>query len=202
MSKLIIFDLDGVLVDACEWHRVALNRALKEVCDYEISLEDHYNIFNGIPTKVKLNKLSEMGIIPIEKHKDVYDRKQALTVEIIEKGASIDKSKIEMIQTLKSKGFVVACYTNSIKKTAHLMLEKIGVKNLLDFILTNQDVTSPKPSPEGYLFLIEKFNFDIGDVIIVEDSPKGIEAAIATGCCVKTVKDATCVNINLFKEMV
>ena len=44
--KLVIFDLDGVLVDACEWHRVALNEALKEVCNYEISLEDHYGEFN------------------------------------------------------------------------------------------------------------------------------------------------------------
>ena len=52
MKKLIIFDLDGVLVDACEWHRVALNKALKEVSNYEISLQDHYSTFNGIPTRV------------------------------------------------------------------------------------------------------------------------------------------------------
>ena len=37
MLELVIFDLDGVLVDACEWHRVALNEALQEVCQYEIS---------------------------------------------------------------------------------------------------------------------------------------------------------------------
>ena len=41
MIKLVVFDLDGVLVDACEWHRVALNKALKALCDYEISLEEH-----------------------------------------------------------------------------------------------------------------------------------------------------------------
>ena len=51
MIKLVIFDLDGVLVNACEWHRIALNKALKEICDYEISLEDHYCTFNDIPTK-------------------------------------------------------------------------------------------------------------------------------------------------------
>ena len=54
--KLVIFDLDGVLVDACEWHRAALNKALLEICDYEISQEDHYSVFNGIPTKVKHKK--------------------------------------------------------------------------------------------------------------------------------------------------
>ena len=63
MIKLVIFDLDGVLVNACEWHRVALNEALRDVCNYEISLEDHYSTFNGIPTKKKLDILKECGII-------------------------------------------------------------------------------------------------------------------------------------------
>ena len=57
--KLVIFDLDGVLVDACEWHRAALNEALYEVCNYKISMDDHHSVFNGIPTKVKLQKLTE-----------------------------------------------------------------------------------------------------------------------------------------------
>ena len=83
--KLVIFDLDGVLVDACEWHRLALNEALKEVSDYEISLDDHYKTFNGIPTQVKLDKLTEMGIIEEHHHKEIYDLKQSKTLEIINK---------------------------------------------------------------------------------------------------------------------
>jgi beta-phosphoglucomutase-like phosphatase (HAD superfamily) len=61
--SLIIFDLDGVIVDACEWHRIALNEALKRICGCEITLEEHYSVFNGIPTRVKLDKLAEMGRI-------------------------------------------------------------------------------------------------------------------------------------------
>ena len=84
-NKLIIFDLDGVLVEACEWHRVALNLALREICKYEISKKDHYSIFNGIPTKVKLQKLTEMGVLPLEKHLEVYRRKQEITIETIKR---------------------------------------------------------------------------------------------------------------------
>ena len=76
MNKLVVFDLDGVLVDACEWHRFALNQALREVCNYEINIDEHYSTFNGIPTKVKLQKLTEMGILRREQHVEVYDRKQ------------------------------------------------------------------------------------------------------------------------------
>ena len=67
--QMVIFDLDGVLVDACEWHRAALNEALREVCNYEISLEDHYNKFNGLPTKVKLDALTEMHVLSKDKKK-------------------------------------------------------------------------------------------------------------------------------------
>ena len=116
--KLIIFDLDGVLVDACEWHRLALNQALKEVCNYEISLEDHYNTFNGIPTRKKLKTLSEMKILPLDKHDLIYEKKQHLTLEMIKKHANIRNEKISLINNLKQKGIKVACYTNSISKTA------------------------------------------------------------------------------------
>ena len=86
-TKLVIFDLDGVLVDACEWHRVAFNQALKQVCNYEISLDEHYTTFNGIPTKKKLDKLSEKGVLKEEQHNEIFTIKQNKTIEIIEKSA-------------------------------------------------------------------------------------------------------------------
>tara|TARA_A100001515_G_scaffold145051_2_gene151593 strand:- start:3015 stop:3626 length:612 start_codon:yes stop_codon:yes gene_type:complete len=200
MKKLIIFDLDGVLVDACEWHRVSLNKALKEVCNYEISLKDHYDTFNGIPTRVKLDKLTAMGVVLQEQHQEIYDKKQDLTVITIEELATIREEKIHMIRSLKEMGCVVACYTNSIRKTANLMLQKTGVLKYLDYVLTNQDVHNSKPHPEGYLFLVDKFKFNKEDVIIVEDSPKGLAAAYASGCNVIEVKNPDCVDISLFKE--
>jgi HAD superfamily hydrolase (TIGR01509 family) len=199
MNKLVIFDLDGVLVDACEWHRAALNQALKEACDYEISLEDHYSTFNGIPTKVKLQKLTKMGILRESDHQKVYNRKQEITIETIEKSAAYRKEKVEMIHDLRLRGYYVACFTNSIHQTAIMMLDKTGVLEHLDYLVTNEDVENSKPSPEGYLFLVQKFNVDKKNVIIVEDSPKGIAAAKASGCSVIEVENADDVNIDLFK---
>ena len=199
--ELVIFDLDGVLVDACEWHRLALNEALKEVSDYEISLEDHYSTFNGIPTQVKLNKLTEMGIISKEQHKQIYDLKQSKTIDIIQQNAFIRSEKIDLIDALKSKNIHVACFTNSIRETTTIMLKNTGILNLFDLILTNQDVTKPKPDPEGYLKTIKHFNVKKESVIIVEDSPKGIEAAEASGCRVFKVSNPDEVNEKLFKEI-
>ena len=198
---MVIFDLDGVLVDACEWHRAALNEALREVCNYEISSEDHYNKFNGLPTKVKLDALTEMHVLSKDKHLNVYNLKQEKTKKIIESTAKIRQEKIDLLEWLLSKGITVACFTNSIGETAHLMLEKTGILRHFHMVLTNQDVKNAKPDPEGYVRLLKEFQISNKNAIIVEDSPKGLEAANAAGCRVISVKNASEVTIDLFKRI-
>ena len=198
MFNLVIFDLDGVLVDACEWHRVALNEALREVCDYEISLDDHYNVFNGRPTNVKLQKLTELGRIEKNTHQLIYDLKQTKTIQIIERDAAVRPEKHEMITALKKSGSTIACYTNSIRETAELMLDRTGILGLFDYVLTNQDVENAKPHPEGYKFLMNHFGVSATETYIVEDSPTGLKAAYASGANVIEVKNPSGVDISLF----
>ena len=191
--KLIIFDMDGVLIDACDWHKDAFNQALKDLCNYQISEEDHYSVFNGLPTKTKLTKLTEMGVVSKDPkiHKEINNLKQEKTIEIIKEMAEYDMSKVNLVNWLKLRGIKVACFTNSIRKTAELMLDKCGVLEELDLLVTNQDVKTPKPDPEGYLRVLKHFNINPQDAIIVEDSPKGLRAASATGCKVMKVDNAT-----------
>lgn len=202
MLKLVIFDLDGVLVDACEWHRVALNEALQEICQYEISLEDHYNTFNGIPTKIKLNKLSELGVLSEAQHAAVYERKQAKTIEIINREAPLRQEKIDLLMWLRDSDIPIACFTNSIRETAMLMLQKTGIIEYFDYILTNEDVSLAKPHPEGYLHVLEYFNVSPQSALIVEDSPKGLEAAYASGCRVLKVGNPDDVTVANLKEFI
>jgi HAD superfamily hydrolase (TIGR01509 family) len=103
---------------------------------------------------------------------------------------------------IKSKNIYTACYTNSIKLTAELMLEKTGILNLIDYLVTNQDVNNPKPDPEGYLKCINYFNITKNMAIIIEDSPKGIEAAVVSGAKVIQVKNPDEVCIKLFKDII
>lgn len=185
--KLVIFDLDGVLVDACEWHRCALNEALAEICDYQIPLTDHYAEYNGIPTKVKLQKLADRGFISRKDFESIERLKQEKTMQIISSKAVIKEEKVEMMQQLKKRGIKIACFTNSIRMTAELMLKKTGVYEYLDLLLTNQDVTAPKPDPEGYIKCMRHFSVSSDQCLIVEDSPKGIESAKRSGAHVFVV---------------
>ena len=61
MIKAILYDLDGVLVNATEWHYESLNLALKEIAGFEIGRDEHISTFNGIPTNTKLDILNKQG---------------------------------------------------------------------------------------------------------------------------------------------
>ena len=77
MIKLVIFDLDGVLVDSREHHFLAFNEALKEVDEkYTISMKDHLTKFDGLPTKDKLNILSVERGLPLSEWNNIWVRKQ------------------------------------------------------------------------------------------------------------------------------
>jgi HAD superfamily hydrolase (TIGR01509 family) len=199
---MFIFDLDGVLVDACDWHKDALNEALIEICEYQISEEEHIKTFNGIPTKVKLEILSKNKILDRNKHLDVYNAKQQKTIEIINERAIFRQEKMDLINFLKREGYIVCCYTNSIRKTAELMLFKTGILDLFDHLLTNQDVTKAKPHPEGYLHLMEKFEVDKEMCYIVEDSPKGLRAAKDSGANVIKVVNSYDLDINFIRRYI
>lgn len=201
MKKMIIFDMDGVLIDACDWHRDALNIALKKTCNYEISLEEHYKIYNALPTRVKLKKLSECGVVPEDKIEEIEELKQEETINIIKQKAKKDQSKIQLMEYLKKNNILIGCYTNSVKKTASMMLDLVGILKYFDIFVTNQDVEKSKPHPEGYNLCSEKLKIHKKNILIVEDSEKGIEAAIAANIDFIKVKNATEVNIDLFKEL-
>ena len=202
MIELAIFDLDGVLIDACDWHRLALNQALKEVCNYEISLEDHYSTYNGIPTKVKLQQLTEEGIVSYGHHSEIFVLKQEKTISLINDQAERSQEKIDLMNYLKQKNIRLACFTNSIQETAHLMLKKTGIFDMFEMIVTNEDVSLSKPHPEGYIKVLNALNVSNKNAIIVEDSPKGKKSAYASGCQVLEVANAKEVNINLFKGVI
>jgi beta-phosphoglucomutase len=188
MIKAILFDLDGVLVDACEWHYITLNKALQEVVGFEISREDHESTYNGLSTKVKLKML---GIEDSKISQKIWQRKQDLTWETIDRLAKKDNKKRTTHWILKEKGYKLAVVTNAIKKSAKLMLEKTKQIKYMEFIIGNEDVENNKPHPDCYLLAMKNLEVEPNETLIVEDSEKGKKAAYASGAFVLEVKNST-----------
>jgi HAD superfamily hydrolase (TIGR01509 family) len=201
VNRAVVFDMDGVLVDARDWHYEALNRAL-EVFGLDISYQDHLALFNGLSTRQKLNKLTETHSLPLELHSVISNTKQNRTLRIAAEKCFPITQHLILLELLKAKGFKVGVYTNSIRETAEAMLEYAGLLDKIDVLITNQDVVQPKPSPEGYLLACKMLGVEASHTFVVEDGEFGIRAAEEAGCKVIKVIDPEDVSISLISRFI
>lgn len=187
MPKLIIFDLDGVLVDAKIIHFEALNKALIKLINYEISWENHLKVFDGLKTKDKIDilRLQGFSIDQVLENK-IFEEKQILTMHALNRLKENPKL-IAIFKKLKEHGYQISCCSNSIKNTVDLALRKIGLHDYFDLILSNNDVKFAKPHPEIYWKAMSHFGVYPNQTLIVEDSPTGLKSAYSSGAKVLRV---------------
>jgi len=178
--KAIIFDMDGVLIEAKEWHYESLNAALG-LFGAEISRYDHLVTFDGLPTKKKLQMLSLEGGFPYKLHDFVNDLKQQYTMEVVYSKCKPVFQHQFALSKLKAEGYKLAVGSNSVRKTVEIMMEKSGLMPYLDLFLSNQDVEKGKPDPEMYIEAIKRLGCSPAECLIVEDNDNGVKAAIASG---------------------
>jgi len=190
MSKLIIFDLDGVLIESRELHYQSLNDSLNSVNPkYVITRDEHLSVYDGLNTTKKLKMLSESKGLPLDYHDVIWHRKQLATFELIKK-FPIDSKLVDIFSKLKSSGYLIAVASNSIRETVKLSLLKIGVMEYVDYYVSNQDVNHPKPYPEMYWQCMTKLNAIPRNTLIIEDSHIGRQAAIDSGAHLLAVENS------------
>ena len=185
--KAVIFDMDGVLIDAREWHYEALNRALS-LFGYAISRSEHLTTFDGLPTKKKLELLTLERGLPRGLHGFLNDLKQLYTTEMVHLKCKPTFAHEYALSKLKGEGYKLAVASNSIRATVELMMEKSNLRPYLDLMLSNQDVKAAKPDPEIYLAACARLGLRPCECLVVEDNPNGIRAAEAAGCPVLEVE--------------
>jgi len=203
MSKIkaIVFDMDGVLIEAKDWHYEALNKALR-LFGYEISRYDHLVTYDGLPTSKKLEMLSLEKGLPMGLHKFINDMKQRYTVDMVHAQCSPRFFHEYALSRLQSEGYRLAVASNSIRNTVQLMMEKSNLITYLEFFLSNQDVKKAKPDPEIYLTAIQRLGLQPNEVMVVEDNHNGIQAATAAGANVMKVDTVYDVNYeNIMKHI-
>ena len=197
--KLVIFDLDGVLVEAKNIHYDALNEALGK--EYSISWNEHLSTYDGLKTNQKLDMLSERKGLPTELHKDIWNHKQKLTLQKLKQLEPSD-ILIELMDSLVERGYKIAVCSNSIRKTVLTVLSKLGIMEYMDLVISNEDVQNSKPHPEMYWKGISMMSCLPEETLIVEDSPYGLLAASRSKAHVLRVKNPTEVTYtNIFKKL-
>jgi len=191
LKKLIIFDLDGVLIDTKDTHYEALNKALREEGEsYVITESEHISTYDGLSTNEKLKMLSKGKNLPASKHERIWTRKQQITNKELEKIEENEKL-IQIFKHLEEENFLIACCSNAIRKTVYKILSKLNIISYFDYLASNEDVKNPKPHPEMYWKAMSALKTDPEDTIIIEDSPNGLLAAQRSGARVCRVKDSS-----------
>ena len=173
--KLVLFDLDGVLIDAKEIHYLALNKALGK--EFEISRQAHINVFDGLPTLAKLKILSRKYNWDSRKEKEISDAKQKYTIEMVSELEPIPHI-VDLFKNLYQQGYKIGVCTNSVRRTVLTSLSKTNLMEYVDLVLSNEDVKNTKPHPEMYWKAMSMMGMLPENTLIVEDSPKGLLSAI------------------------
>jgi len=192
--KAIIFDMDGVLIEAKDWHYEALNKALG-LFDMAISRYDHLVTYDGLPTVTKLNMLTLERGLPEQLHDFINDLKQKYTLELVHRYCKPRFVHEYALSTLKSQGYMIGCGSNSVRNSIEVMLEKSDLLKYMEIIVSAQEVESPKPDPAMYNQIISNFKLQPEECLIVEDNENGIKAARLSGAHVLIVKEVDEVNL-------
>ena len=192
--KAVIFDMDGVLIEAKDWHYKALNRALG-LFGQAISRYDHLVTFDGLPTITKLDMLTLERGLPKKLHEFINELKQKYTIELVHQHCKPRFDHEYALSKLKSQGYRIGCGSNSVRQSIEIMLQKSDLMKYMETVVSAQEVSEPKPSPEMYEKIISNFNLTPQECLIIEDNENGIKAAKASGAHVLIVKEVDEVNI-------
>lgn len=173
--KLVLFDLDGTLFDTKDVNYYAYNYALKEY-GYSVDYEYYCQKCNGKRYTQFLPQIIGENNDIIEQ---VHKKKKEVYSKYL-KYARINEHLIQICKCMKSE-YKTAVVTTASKKNCMEILETFHILDLFDLILTQENVSEAKPSPEGFLKAMKHFEVSPEDTIIFEDSDVGIEAAKRSG---------------------
>jgi HAD superfamily hydrolase (TIGR01509 family) len=189
-NKLVIFDLDGVLIESRELHYEALNDALRRIGnDFVITREEHLSLYDGLNTTKKLEMLSEKKGLDRKYFNQIWQDKQTATFNLIRQFPKNNKLR-QIFAKLSSNGIKIAIASNSIRETVKLALLSIGVMEYVDYYVSNEDVKRTKPYPEMYWQCMTALDVLPKNTVIIEDSHIGRQGALDSGAHLVPVKDS------------
>lgn len=199
--RCVIFDLDGVLVNSRILHYETFRDAFHAVIGgTPMTWQEHEKSYDGLSTRLKIKKLTDGGLLTSEQGNEVFNKKQALTLERLSAAIQPRPCLRRMLQALKENGLYLACASNSVRATLDATLQRLAVDDLFDATYANQDVEKPKPAPDMYQLAMERAGAKPDETLIVEDSAPGRQAAYLAYAHVLEVEDAEDCTLELIEN--
>lgn len=180
--KGIIFDMDGVLVDAMPSHAEAMRSAINEETGHEIDKKIVF-LLEGMPGPGLVKEIFKRESIDKEIDdtlaEKISKRKKELFKQM-QKSQAIEGAK-KLIEDLRNCSCLKAIVSGAARKEVEALLDKnIGIKNF-DIIIAGDDVEEGKPYPSPFQTALKRMKLEPSEAIVVENAPLGVEAAIRAG---------------------
>lgn len=181
MNKVVIFDMDGVVVDTEPTYREINSKLYKEL-NVNITLEEQFS-FVGNGSRIIWTKIKDKGSLT-QSVEELMEMSKSRKYEYLSKSDSkiIPIEGIEkLLLTLKANEFVIAMASSSPRKNIEVILQKVKLINYFQYIVSGEDVEKGKPNPDIFLKAAERFKAKACDCTVIEDSNNGITGAKAAG---------------------
>jgi beta-phosphoglucomutase len=169
--KGIIFDLDGVLVDSMPAHYTAWKTAFEEITSLQVDERSIY-LLEGMRGEDMVTQIfKKYGYTSLSKTKDIVLRKDDIFRSMNVK--PYDKVN-EVLRQLKcTKGIV----SGSAKQDVVSIMDRCLQEDVIDIVLTGDDITQGKPNPEGFNLFLQRTKLNPSDVLVIENAPLGVQAS-------------------------
>jgi len=191
-KKVVVFDLDGTLIDSVNMFNEIYSVLIKENTGKNIDVnqiqEDwdtfaHQNIPGDLYDNflIYLDKKYSSETHDLESLKKLYSK---IEYKYVSEEIKYKQYAKDLVLKLKEKGYILVLATLSPKNIIEIynninqkLINEFKINDIFDLILTYEDVTKKKPNPEIYLKVVEKLNVSKEECLIIEDSLEGVKAA-------------------------
>lgn len=178
----LLLDFNGVIINDEEQHRVALTSAL-ESYGIPLTTAEYYRDYLGFDDRECFRHAFRRAGVEFDRDRlvEAIGRKGAAYEAAIAEQMDLVPGATAFIEAASHEGLAIAIVSAARRSEIKYVLNAAGVLDLVDAIVAAEDVTSCKPSPEGYLYGLDLLRADPADAVAVEDSIPGMQAARAAG---------------------
>lgn len=178
----LLLDFNGVIINDEEQHRVALTSAL-ESYGIPLTTAEYYRNYLGFDDRECFRHAFRTAGVELDRDRlvEAIGRKGAAYEAAIAEQMDLVPGATAFIEAASHEGLAIAIVSAARRSEIKYVLNAAGVLDLVDAIVAAEDVTSCKPSPEGYLYGLDLLRADPADAVAVEDSIPGMQAARAAG---------------------
>ena len=177
MTKAVLWDLDGVLVDTAPFHFQAWQELFKSV-GKGFTEADFRRTFGLRNDAILGDILGELTPAEVER---LAQRKEELYRGKVEGRVTAIPGAVGLLRRLQERVRKIAIVSSTPRENVRVVLRSLGLEGVFEAVVAEEDAPKGKPDPQGFLLAAEKLGVAAGECVVIEDAPGGVEAAKRAG---------------------